>query len=229
VTGARIERAVVLAAGLGTRLKWLTDSRPKALMQVAGEPVIAHVIRSLVSQGIHDIAVNAHHHADALRDYLGDGCRFGCRISISYEPSLLDSGGGVKQALQYLPGDGVVAVYNADVLSNFDLHRLSALLPYGAAAIGLVNNPKHHPAGDFALHGSEVTSDGEPRFTFSGISLWDEKVFDHYEQGSVFSLVKPLRELVEQRRCRGAIHKGEWFDIGRPGDLMRASRLMGRR
>ncbi|WP_176958371.1 sugar phosphate nucleotidyltransferase [Mariprofundus sp. KV] len=229
MTGARVERAVVLAAGLGTRLKWLTSSRPKALMQVAGEPVVAHVIRSLVAQGIHDIAVNAHHHAGLLRDYLGDGSRFGCRISISYESSLLDSGGGVKQALGFLSGSGLVAVYNADVLSNFELHRLSHLVPERGVAIGLVNNPAHHPVGDFALHGSEVTNQGESRFTFSGISLWDETVFDHYALGSVFSLVKPMRELVEQGRCRGAVHKGEWFDIGRPGDLMRACRLMGRR
>lgn len=223
--GQQVERAVVLAAGLGTRLKWLTITRPKALMQVAGEPVIAHVIRSLVSQGIHDIAVNAHHHADALRDYLGDGSRFGCRISISYESSLLDSGGGVKQALGFLPGSGQVAVCNADVLTDFEINRLSALVPEQGVAIGLVNNPTHHPAGDFALNGGDVANEGEPRYTFSGISVWHETVFDDYAQGSVFSLVKPMRELVDQGMCRGVLHRGAWFDIGRPGDLMRANRL----
>jgi len=219
-----VERAVVLAAGLGTRLKWLTNDRPKALMQVAGEPVISHVIRSLVSQGICDIAVNAHHHAEALSDYLGNGSRFGCRISVSYEPELLDSGGGVKQALTFLPGDGLVAVYNADVLADLDVNRLSGLVPTGGVAIGLVGNPKHHPAGDFALHGVEVANDGEQCFTFSGISIWDEQVFDSYPQGSVFSLVQPMRELIGKGMCKGILHSGDWYDIGRPTDLVRANR-----
>ncbi len=220
----RVERAVILAAGLGTRLKWLTNHRPKALMMVAGEPVITHVIRSLVAQGIRDIVVNAHHHAEALAHYLANGSRFGCSITISYESELLDSGGGVKQALKFLPGDGPVAVYNADVLTDFDVDRLSALLPDGGVAIGLVVNPKHHPEGDFALNGALVANEGEQCFTFSGISVWDARVFDSYPQGAVFSLVQPIRELVGKGMCRGLLHRGDWFDIGRPTDLVRANR-----
>jgi len=223
-----IDRAVVLAAGLGTRLKWLTDSRPKALMHVCGEPVIAHVIRSLVSQGISDIAVNAHHHAKALKAYLGDGARFGCRICISYEPVLLDSGGGVKQALGFLPGSGLVAVCNADVLSDFDISRLSEVVPQGGAAIGLVENPRHHPGGDFALSRGRVVAEGDNRLTFSGISLWHENAFDEYEEGAIFSLVEPMRKLIADGRCSGIRHDGYWFDIGRPCDLMRANRLFDR-
>ena len=223
-----VDRAVVLAAGLGTRLKWLTDSRPKALMQVRGEPVIAHVIRSLVSQGISDIVVNAHHHADRLKTYLGDGSRFGCRIRISYEPVLLDSGGGVKQALGFLPGSGLVAVCNADVLSNFDIRRLSEVIPTAGVAIGLVENPRHHPIGDFALNGTSVQAEGDNRLTFSGISLWHEKTFDEYEEGGIFSLVEPMRELIAGGRCSGIRHNGYWFDIGRPCDLMHANRLFDR-
>ncbi|ATX81265.1 MurNAc alpha-1-phosphate uridylyltransferase [Mariprofundus ferrinatatus] len=223
-----VDRAVVLAAGLGTRLKWLTDSRPKALMHVAGEPVIGHLIRSLVSQGISDIAVNAHHHAHALKTYLGDGSRFGCRIRISYEPVLLDSGGGVKQALDFLPGSGPVAVCNADVLSDFDIGRLANVIPDSGAAIGLVENARHHPGGDFALDGSSVLADGDSKLTFSGISLWQERLFDGYEEGAIFSLVEPMRKLIATGRCAGVRHNGYWFDIGRPSDLMRANRLFGR-
>ena len=223
-----VDRAVVLAAGLGTRLKWLTGSRPKALMQVAGEPVIVHVIRSLVAQGVSDIAVNAHHHAEVLKGFLGDGSRFGCRIRISYEPVLLDSGGGVKQALNYLPGQGPVAVCNADVLSDFSLRQLDSVIPDGGVAIGLVPNPAHHPTGDFALGGGRVKADGEGKLTFSGISLWHESVFDEYEEGVIFSLVEPMRKLIAEGQCAGIRHDGFWFDIGRPGDLMRANREFGR-
>jgi MurNAc alpha-1-phosphate uridylyltransferase len=225
----RVERAVILAAGLGTRLKWLTNQRPKALMRVAGEPAIGHVIRRLVAQGIREIAVNAHHHADQLVGYLGDGPRFGCRIIISRESELLDSGGGVKQALSKLPGSGPVVVHNCDVLAEIDVHRLAAMVPDGGCSIALVENPPHHPDGDFVLDGSDVTFNGENRFTFSGISVWDESAFDSYESGSIFSLVQPIRELIGQGKCSGLLHRGDWFDIGRPLDLIRANRVMGGR
>jgi len=190
--------------------------------------VIAHVIRSLVSQGISDIAVNAHHHAEALKAYLGDGSRFGCRIRISYEPVLLDSGGGVKQALGFLPGSGPVAVCNADVLSDFDIRHLSEIVPQGGAAIGLVENPRHHPIGDFALSRGRVVAEGNNRLTFSGISLWHENAFEEYEEGAIFSLVEPMRKLIADGHCTGMRHNGYWFDIGRPSDLMRANRLFDR-
>ncbi|MDX8402937.1 MAG: sugar phosphate nucleotidyltransferase, partial [Mariprofundaceae bacterium] len=75
-----VNRAVVLAAGLGTRLKWLTSDSPKAMVDVGGEAAIAQVIRRLAGQGIHDIAINVHHHAGKLMDYLGDGSRLGVRL-----------------------------------------------------------------------------------------------------------------------------------------------------
>jgi len=221
-----VERAVVLAAGLGTRLQWLTSTRPKALMQVAGEPVIGHVIRSLVGQGVHEIAVNAHHHAEQLSSYLGDGSKFGCRISISYEETLLDSGGGVKKALGLLPGDGPVAVCNADVLSDINVHALSAILPDCGASIALVPNPAHHSDGDFALQNSCVLADGHERFTFSGMSVWHAELFDDERFGDTYSLIQPMRELIAQNQCAGLLHRGLWFDIGRPRDLMRANRII---
>jgi MurNAc alpha-1-phosphate uridylyltransferase len=225
----QLERAVILAAGLGTRLKWLTDSRPKALMRVAGEAAIGHVIRRLVTQGISEIAVNAHHHADQLVEYLGDGSRFGCRITISRESELLDSGGGVKQALSKLPGNGPVVIHNCDVLADVDVDRLASLVPDGGCSIALVANPPHHPDGDFSLNGTDVSITDFDRFTFSGISVWDEQAFDNYPEGSTFSLVKPMRELIGQGMCSGLLFRGEWFDIGRPSDLMRANRILGGR
>jgi len=224
----RVERAVILAAGLGARLKWLTDKRPKALMRVAGEPVIGYVIRRLVAQGIREIAVNAHHHAEQLLEYLGDGSRFGCWITISREPKLLDSGGGVKQALLKLSGSGLVVVHNCDVLAGIDVRRLAAIMPGGGCSIALVANPPHHPNGDFILSGTDVSMSDHDRFTFAGVSVWDEQVFDSYPQGSVFSLVEPMRKLIGQGKCSGLLHRGDWFDIGRLSDLMRANRMMGR-
>ncbi len=223
----RMDRAVILAAGMGTRLKWMTNHRPKALVRVAGKPAIAHVIRRLVGQGIREIAVNAFHHADQLADYLGDGAKFGCHICISHEDALLDSGGGVKKALSLLPGAGPVAVYNCDVLADIDVSRLAQMTPAGGCSIALVDNPKHHLQGDFILHGADVSMSGYDRFTFAGVSIWDSTVFEQYETDEVFSLARSIREAIAKGACKGLAHHGYWFDIGRPGNLMRANRMSG--
>ncbi|MFQ5344531.1 MAG: NDP-sugar synthase [Mariprofundus sp.] len=224
----QMDRAVILAAGMGTRLKWMTDHKPKALVRVAAEAAIARVIRRLVAHGVHDIIVNAFHHADQLADYLGDGARFGCRIHISYEDTLLDSGGGVKKALSMLPGNGPVLVHNCDVLADVDLSRLAQLAPKGGCSIALVENPEHHKNGDFILHGDDVSMSGYDRFTFAGVSVWDEAVFDHYDTDEAFSLARSIREVIAKGACKGLAHRGYWFDIGRPCDLMKANRLLGR-
>jgi len=219
-----VQRAIVLAAGLGTRLKWLTRDRPKALMQVAGEPAIVHVIRRLAGYGIRDIAVNLHHHADALQQALGNGSRWGVSLYFSREESLLDSGGGVRTALQVLPGSGPVLVHNGDIISDIELGRLTDILPLGGCALPMVRNPAEHPEGDFALHGGLVSATGKPRHTFSGVSLWQEEMLLPLAAGQAYSLVHPMRVLMRQRRCAGYLHTGHWFDIGRPRSLIQANR-----
>lgn len=219
-----VERAVILAAGLGTRLKWLTHDRPKALMPVAGVPAIVHVIRALVGQGVRDIAVNVHHHADALMQGLGDGSRFGVRLYYSPEDALLDSGGGALTALRMLPGDGPVLVHNADVLCDLDVRRLAVICPADGCALGLVPNPPHHADGDFALHDGKVCAGGEVRYTFSGVSVWHPAAFAGHVVGEAFPLVEPIRRLIGTGLCHGVVHRGAWFDIGRPVDLLRAGR-----
>jgi len=218
----RLERAVILAAGLGTRLKWLTQNRPKALMPVAGAPAIVHVIRNLASHGVRDIAINVHHHADVLCAALGDGARYGVRLYYSPEESLLDSGGGVRTAMEKLPGEGLLAVHNADVLCNVDVRQLAGVCPDRGCAIGLVPNPAHHSAGDFSLRCGLVADSGEPRFTFSGVSVWQAEALATYAVGEKFSLVQPIRHLIAASRCAGVVYRVPWFDIGRPVDLIRA-------
>ena len=218
-----IDRAVILAAGLGTRLTWLTASRPKALMLVRGEPIIVHVIRKLISHGIRDIVINTHHHAQALHDALGNGDAFGCRIRFSDEPQLLNSGGGVKQALELLPGSEPSVIWNGDVLADIDLTALAACLPAGGAAVALVPNPAHHLEGDFSLKGQRVTLKDAERFTFAGVSIWHPQLFAGYDEGSSFPLTLPLRTLIASGHCAGLLHRGIWVDLGRPADLIKAN------
>jgi Nucleoside-diphosphate-sugar pyrophosphorylase involved in lipopolysaccharide biosynthesis/translation initiation factor 2B, gamma/epsilon subunits (eIF-2Bgamma/eIF-2Bepsilon) len=220
----RVERAVILAAGLGTRLKWLTRDRPKALIEVAGTPVIVHVIRELAAQGIRDIAVNVHHHAEKLVRALGDGSRFGVRLYYSREETLLDSGGGMRTAMQLLPGHGLLAVHNADVLADIDVQTLARACPEAGACLALVSNPAHHPAGDFALRHGLLVPDSEPRYTFAGVSVWEQNALDARLPGQVFPLVDTIQALADEHRCSGMLHGGFWFDIGRPCDLMLARR-----
>ena len=216
----QVDRAVLLAAGLGTRLKWLTAGQPKAMMDVAGVAAIVRVVRRLAAQGVADIAINVHHHADKLIGFLGNGSAYGVRLYYSREDKLLDSGGGVRKAMELLPGSGLIAVHNADVLADIDLQRLAALVPAGGGALAMVNNPMHHPAGDFALQDGMVVADGAPGYTYSGVSVWDEKVFTAFESGEVFPLTMPMRLLMERSKLAGMLHRGSWFDIGRPRDLI---------
>jgi len=224
----QVDRAVVLAAGLGTRLKWLTAGQPKAMMDVAGEPSIVHVIRRLAGQGISDIAINVHHHAEKLVDYLGDGSKFGARLYYSYEEKLLDSGGGVRKAMDLLPESGLIAVHNADVLADIDIQQLAAVAVSEGGSLAMVNNPPHHPLGDFGLNDGLIVNDKHPSYTYSGVSVWDGKVFRVFESGEMFSLTLPMRLVMDQLKLTGALHHGEWFDIGRPRDLMQA-RLVAKR
>ena len=218
------ERAVILAAGLGTRLKWLSRERPKALMPVGGVPVIEHVIRRLASQGVRDIAVNLHHHGALLKAALGDGARLGVRLYFSHEDELLDSGGGVRRAMELLPGEGALVVHNADVLADVDVRALAGVCPQGGCALALIGNPPHHPRGDFALVGERVREQGEQRLTFAGVSVWDARALLESPEGESFSLVRPMRRLMRADRCAGLLHRGMWLDIGRPGDAFRAMR-----
>lgn len=224
----RPERAVILAAGLGTRLKWLTSDRPKALMSLAGEPAVVRVIRRLAAQGVRDIAINVHHHADKLADALGDGSKYGVRLYYSPEAELLDSGGGVCTALEKLPGNGPFVVHNADVIADIDLARLAGLLPEEGAVVALVENPPHHRQGDFGLEGGRVIPEKTPGYTYSGVSLWSGSALSGYGAGRPFPLTEPMRQLMGAGRLAGVVHRGAWFDIGRPKDLIRAGDFIAR-
>lgn len=223
MVNGHVDRAIVLAAGLGTRLKWLTHNRPKALMPVCGEPSIVHVIRRLAAQGIRDIAINTHHHAALLPHTLGDGSRWGVRLYFSHESQLLDSGGGVRKALSLLPGQGLVAVHNADVLADIDLQRLAGVVPAAGAALALVPNPHHNRSGDFSLRHGHVCPLAGEGYTFSGVSVWNADALMPWQAGDAFKLTKAMQLLMERQELAGMVHTGYWFDIGRPRDLMRVS------
>ena len=120
-----MKQAMIFAAGLGTRLKPLTDTMPKALVPVGGQPLLWHVIMKLEAAGFERIVVNVHHFADQIIDYLKANNNFGLDIRISDErEQLLETGGGIKKALPLFDADSPILIHNVDILSNLDLARL---------------------------------------------------------------------------------------------------------
>ncbi len=223
-----VRSAVILAAGLGSRLKWLTQRQPKALMPVAGTPAIIRVIRRLVAAGIGDIAINLHHHADSIRKTLGNGQRWGARLYYSYEPLLLDSGGGLRQAMRLLPEAGdFVLLHNADIIADADFSVLHRCAQGGDCALMMVKNPAHHRQGDFVLHRRRLQKEGEGRrLTFGGISCWRTSTVQCWPSGQPFPLTACIQQAIQAHACCGYYHQGYWFDIGRAVDLFRTSSFL---
>jgi NDP-sugar pyrophosphorylase family protein len=119
-------KAMILAAGMGTRLRPLTDDRPKALVEVAGRTMLEIVLRRLLAAGVREVIINTHHFADMISEYLEVNRNFGMRIEVSREDELLDSGGGLKKAAWFFLEDGAHSqepfiLHNVDVISNIDL------------------------------------------------------------------------------------------------------------
>ena len=151
-------RAIILAAGRGERMRPLTDRVPKPLIEVGGKPLIVHHIEKLATLGCERVVINHAHLGEMIEAALGDGTRYGLTIDYSREGEALETAGGIANALAMLGTAPFIAV-NADVYSEFDYARLmtaAGRLGDANAHLVLVDNPEHHPAGDFALRGSEV-------------------------------------------------------------------------
>ena len=217
-------KAMILAAGRGERMRPLTDHTPKPLLKVAGRALIEHTISQLVAGGYTDIVINHAHLGQQIVDYLGDGQRYGASIQYSPEGELgLETAGGIINALPLL-GQGVFLVVNADIATDFayaQLHKLKLDL----AHLVLIDNPTHHPQGDFGLDNlGQVGMHLSERLTFSGIGLYHTDLFEGLESGSR-KLGVLLREAVEVGRVSGQYFPGFWMDIGTPERLQALAAL----
>lgn len=214
---------MILAAGRGERMRPLTDHTPKPLLEAGGKPLIAHHLERLAAAGISRVVINHAHLGDQIEAALGDGARFGLAIRYSPEGTALETGGGIFRALPLLGRDPFLVV-NADVWTDMDFARLH-LPPGRLAHLVLVDNPDHHPAGDFVLSGSEVLCEGAPRLTFSGIGVYDPALFDGCTAGA-FPLAPLLRAAMARGLVSGHHHRGRWLDIGTPARLQALDRLL---
>jgi N-acetyl-alpha-D-muramate 1-phosphate uridylyltransferase len=215
-------KIMLLAAGRGERMRPLTDTTPKPLLEVGGKPLIVWHIERCARVGLTEFVINHAHLGDQIVRDLGDGKNFGVSIQYTAERNALETAGGIANAL-YLLGDQPFAVINADIYCEYDFavlpERAAALNPHhDSAHLVLVNNPEQHPKGDFGLRGGRVTEDA-PKLTFSGISLYHPDVFKHIPRATVAPLAPLLRNLIAAGKVSGEHYSGRWVDVGTPQRL----------
>jgi len=204
-------KAMILAAGKGERMRPLTLHTPKPLVRAGGVPLIEYHLRALAAAGFTEIVINHAWLGQQIEDHLGDGAQFGVSIQYSAEGEPLETGGGIFQALPLLGVEPFVVV-NGDIWTEYDFARLRQPLE-GLAHLVLVDNPAHHPAGDFALQGSQVSETGEPRLTYSGISVLHPALFAGSTAGA-FKLAPLLRDAMAAGQVSGEHFGGRWVDVG---------------
>ena len=236
-------RAMILAAGLGTRLKPYTDSTPKALIEIKGFPLLKLQIRKLSSEGFDQIIINVHHLSDQVKEFIKQNIFFNCSVTISDESEkLLNTGGALKKAAHFFSDRKPFLVYNVDILSDINLkslmnHHLSSrsiatlavqervssrkfLFNYENNLCGWMNDEKGKKI---------IVRDEETRlipYSFSGIQIIDPVIFRYFPDEDVFSLVDLYLAAAKEQKINGFVHdEDNWIDIGKAETLAEAENL----
>lgn len=215
-------RAMILAAGRGERMKALTETTPKPLLQVNGKYLIEYAIDNLRLAGVHDIVINVSWLANRIKSALGDGKQYGVNIAYSEEPERLETGGGITKALPLL-GDDPFIVLSADVITDYPLKKLPQQ-PKGLAHLVLVDNPPFHPYGDFGLSDKHVDILSAPAYTFGNMGVYRPELFDGC-RAEPFPLSQLLFPAIRKQQITGEYYKGVWYNVGTPEDLQQAQNI----
>jgi len=223
-------KAMILAAGVGERMRPLTEHTPKPLLRVAGIPLIEHHIRRLASAGFSELVVNVSHLGEQIEEYCGDGSNWGVAIAYSREATPLETAGGILQALPLL-GAAPFLVVNGDIWIDYPFERLAAyrLRPDESAHLVMVDNPPQHPAGDFRLDEDgwiRALATDAVGCTYAGVGLYTPGFFGGLSPGKL-----PLRPLLDaaiaRRTLGGEQHAGQWHDVGTPERLWALDAAVG--
>lgn len=225
-----MRHALIFAAGLGERMRPLTEHTPKPLLAAGGKRLIEWHLEKLAAIDVRYVVINTSHLADQFPEALGDGSRWGLRIRYAYEGTTpLETGGGMWNALSLL-GPEPFLVINGDVWTDADFAALPAE-PAGVAHLLMVDNPAHHPRGDFSLdaQGRLHDDDAQPRLTYSGIGVFRRELLEDWrsvvteagaqERPPRFKLRPLLERAIAQDQLRGSLHPGAWTDVGTPERL----------
>jgi len=236
-------KAMILAAGLGTRLRPLTDHRPKALVEIAGRTLLEITLSRLVASGVREVIINVHHFADAILDYLKTNDNFGMRIEVSREDVLLDTGGGLKKAAYFFLEDSnrlgePFILHNVDVISTIDLRRMVQFHTENQALATLAVQDRE--TARYLLFDEQLKLCGRRRgqetefvrssnqvqaLAFSGIHVISPRLFAMMIEEGVFSIITSYLRLAAHGENILAFRADEyyWRDLGRPDDVMQAA------
>lgn len=216
-------KAMILAAGLGKRMRPLTDHTPKPLLKVGGKPLLQYHLEALGAAGIQEVIINTAYLGEQIEQFAGNGRAFGLTIHYSREPEPLETGGAIHRALPLL-GTEPFLMINGDVWTDFSLPALIQP-PLQAETLGrllLVPNPEFHPLGDFGLDPEYrlTRADTAARYTFAGVSLLrPDLIADYPQRRAAFPLLEALLPAIDSGRMEGRVHEGRWSDIGTPERL----------
>lgn len=220
-------KAMILAAGRGERMRPLTDTVPKPLLEAGGKPLIVWHIERLARAGIRELVINHAHLGAQIERALGTGGAYGVSIRYSPEAEALETAGGIAQALPLLGSDPFLVV-NGDIHTDVDFGPLAEVPLNGAppplAHLVLVDNPVHNPDGDFALDGPYAIDSGMPRYTFSGVGVYRPELFAGIVRGTKARLAPLLVAAMRERRVTAERHRGYWLDVGTPARLAELDR-----
>ncbi len=222
-------KAMILAAGLGKRMQPLTNFTPKPLLKVGNRYLIEFHLEKLAKAGIKEVIVNTHWLAEQIPAALGNGEKWGLNIRYSHEPDLLETAGGIRQALDYLVDDqnDTFLLINGDVYFEWDLHawlnKASSTIADKKAFLALVPNPPHHTEGDFCfqrdtshLQLKDMTSD--QAYTYSGLGLYHKSLFSELALG-YRPLGPVLKQAITENLIVGGLEMDFWLDVGTPERL----------
>jgi len=215
-------RAMILAAGRGSRMRPLTDNQPKPLLPVAGKPLLGYHLEKLANAGVNEVVINHAWHGEQIEDFVGDGSQWGLQVSFSAEPEGgLETAGGIIKALPLL-GDDPFWVINGDIWTDWDYRDLPTDLEKGLLGhLIMVDNPIHHSNGDFAIENGLLVNgenENDARKTFSGVGLYRKELLAPYPEGK--RALKPFFGRAINKKQLAASHQdGFWTDVGTPERL----------
>lgn len=238
-------KAMLFAAGLGTRLKPLTDNKPKALVEIGGITLLERCIRQLDRSGISDIVINVHHFADQICAFLDDKENFGLNIRVSDErEQLLDTGGGLLNAKALLAGNEPILLVNVDILTNLDFRKVLEAHHQQQPALatlvvrrrqtsryllfneGVLSGWKNEKSGELKVSRPELIDEAEA-FAFSGIHIIEPKLIDLITETGKFPIVDLYLRLAKNETIRAFVDsKSVWMDLGKVDELTQAEELI---
>lgn len=210
-------RAMILSAGRGKRMRPLTDTCPKPLLTVHHKPLIVYHIEALQRAGIKEIVINLGYLGQKIKEELGNGEKFGVDIQYSWEDPILETAGGIMQALPFL-GDKPFIAVSADIFTDYPFERLPKE-PEGLVHLVLTDNPPHHARGDFALSEGRINETDKPLYNFAGIGVYRQELFKDYKP-QVLPLYPFYKKAIENNQITGEHYAGLWYNVGTPEQLL---------